>query len=105
MSYERKTRYEFIGVEWRDHQELVLQLNKYANENWNVEAHRISADTVSGWTVYKRYIPLNEPLLERNVNVGQIYSILNHVLEPGSDKSREFDLAIKQACKQDTDPW
>jgi|SRR5208282_4919087 len=103
MSYERKTRYEFIGVEWRNHAELVLQLNKYANESWNVEAHRIGSDSVQGWTVYKRYIPLNEPLLERTINVGRVYSILNHVLEPGSEKSREFDLAIKEAVRQEMD--
>jgi hypothetical protein len=105
MSYERKTRYEYLGIDWRDRQELVLQLNKYTNEGWNVEAHRIDSNTVSGWTIYRKYVPLNEPLLERAMNVGEVYRILNRVLEPGSEQAREFDRAIKQAVRQELDTF
>ena len=104
MSYQRKSCTEFIGVDWETRQELVAQLNVYVNEGWTVEAHRLSADTTSGWTLYRRYIPLNEPLLERTMNVGKVYEILNHAVT-NPEMLRAFDAAIKQAVRQELDEF
>jgi hypothetical protein len=103
--YERKIRYEYIGVDWQTREELVAQLNTYTNDGWIVDAHRISSDASSGWTVYRRSVSLNAPLLERSISVGKVYEIFNRVVDPFThpEMSHDFDAGIKAAVRQELD--
>lgn len=85
-------------VEWRDLQEFEIRLNDYCNAGWSVDHHKLGQDS-SGWTIFRKTIMLQQPLLERNIRVSEVYRILNRVLEPGSNEAHEFDLSIKSAVR------
>ena len=100
----QRGRYEYTTETWSTRDELVSQLTEYTNKEWLVDHHIISKDhDGSGWTIYRRYVNTHQPLLERIIGVGELYSIVNKVLEPGSDKNREFSAAIKFAVRQEGD--
>lgn len=99
-----KGRTDYTIREWRDLGSLAVLLNQMVNDGWRVENHKLSAgDDKSGWTIFVRYVELDRPLLEREINVGKLYSILNQVLEPGSEKARQFDAEIKKAVRMPGD--
>lgn len=105
---ERKVKYEFKVVEWRDKIELQDSLNYHCNDGWQVEHHKIAADASSGWTMFKRVEFVNQPLLERKIKLGQVYNILNSILGNYHDpfeleKSQEFDRRLKIEAKQEGD--
>jgi hypothetical protein len=103
MSYSYTVEYQIR--EWKDLKDLALLLNTFCNDGWRVENHKLgNAGDYTGWTIFARTTS-KMPLLDRNINVGEVYSILNRVLEAGSEKSREFDAAIKQKVKQEGDAW
>ncbi len=99
----RDYRTVFTSAAWESREHLVEQLNRFANEGWRVECHKIDSSASHGWTIYQKTVMVSQPLLERSIGVGVLYGILNRVLEPGSEKALEFDAAIKDAVRQEGD--
>jgi hypothetical protein len=96
---------EYMIREWRSLADLTLLLNTFVNEGWRVDNHKLgNAGDYTGWTIFSKTTSYG-PLLDRNIGVSEVYSILNRVLEPGSDKAREVDAAIKKAVRQDGDEF
>lgn len=95
---------EYQILEWHSLENLTQFLNTMVNDGWRVENHKLSAgDDKSGWTIFAKTIILRKPLLERQIIVGEVYRILNNVLEAGSVQARDFDAAIKNAVRLPTD--
>lgn len=89
---------------WKNTLELEGILNDMTANDWRVDSHKLSGAGVDeGWTIFMKTTTLKQPLLERSINVGEVYRILNRALEPGSDKAREFDKAIKTAVRLEGD--
>lgn len=85
---------------WNGLADLVLLLNTLCNQGWRVDSHKLSGGkSVSGWTIFMKHVTLKQPLLERRISVGDVYRILNRVLEAGSDQSRQFDAEIKRIVR------
>jgi hypothetical protein len=98
MAYKYRTDYTLY--EWHDLGSLVVLLNRMVNEGWRVENHKLSAgDDKSGWTIFVKTVEIDRPLLEREINVGIMYRILNDKIESGSDLSRQIDAEIKKAVR------
>lgn len=84
--------------EWNGLADLSLLLNTLVNDGWRVENHYMGkGEEQRGWTIFTRHVTLKQPLLERRINVGEVYRILNSTIEIGSEQSRSFDTKIKQA--------
>jgi hypothetical protein len=104
--YRRKSRTDYQIREWKDLGELAVILNTMCNEGWRVDSHKLSGgENNSGWSIFMRHTELNSPLLDREINVGEVYRILNSTLEPGSDLARKFDEGIKKAVRQELDEF
>jgi hypothetical protein len=98
MAYKYRTDYTIL--EWHDLGSLAVLLNRMVNDGWRVENHKLSAgDDKSGWTIFVRTVTLDQPLLERTINVGEVYRILNARLTPGSEESRQMDADIKKVVR------
>lgn len=86
--------------EWHGLQDLAILLNTLCNQGWRVDSHKLSGGkSQSGWTIFMKHVQLKQPLLERKIGVGEVYRILNNVLEVGSEQAREFDARIKVAVR------
>jgi hypothetical protein len=86
--------------EWHGLADLAVLLNTLCNEGWRVDSHKLSGGkSASGWTIFCKHVQLKKPLLERSINVGQVYTILNRVCEPGSEQARTFDAEIKRIAR------
>jgi hypothetical protein len=89
-------RSDYRIEEWKNHRELEAPLNRLCNEGWRVDNHKLDNDD-AGWTIFSKHIQLDQPLLERTINVGEVYRILNRVFPVGEESVREFDRSIKAA--------
>jgi len=86
--------------EWHGLIDLAQLLNTLCNDDWRVDSHKLSGGkSASGWTIFMKHVQLKKPLLERKIGVGDVYSILNRVLEPGSEQARKFDEEIKRIVR------
>lgn len=86
--------------EWHGLADLALLLNTLCNQDWRVDSHKLgTGQEASGWTIFMKHIQLKQPLLERRIGVGDVYKILNQVLEPGSEQARKFDAEIKRIVR------
>jgi hypothetical protein len=93
-------RTDYRIVEWSSLATLETLLNTMMNDGWRVENHKLgNAGDYSGWTIFAKHIQLKQPLLDRRINVGEVYRILNSIFEPGSDQNRKFDAEIKRVVK------
>jgi hypothetical protein len=101
----QKPTYEFQIVHWETTAELEVVLNQMTNDNWRVDTHKLTDKGDSGWTIFLRtsFTPPN--LLDRTINVGTVYNILNKTLVPGSDLAHVFDKGIKNAVREEGDTF
>jgi hypothetical protein len=94
-------RQDYQIRQWNGLADLAVLLNTLCNDGWRVDNHKLSGKDGEdkGWTIFTKTITLRKPLLERNINVGEVYRILNRVLEAGSEQARDFDRGIKEATR------
>lgn len=102
MNQDYRTDYQIR--EWNGLADLALLMNTLVNQGWRVDSHKLGAkDDTSGWTIFCRVVTLKKPLLERSINVGEVYRILNRNVPSGTDQSRQMDAEIKAAVRLEGD--